>query len=367
MSAPGGLADTLAEVLDGFDLSRAGDVFDLRVGPVGVRVHCPEPQRSRLMAYFGEALSDSPGEIAVHLLPGQALARDPDWQDWAREPGKTGRKDAVHDLAGGGRLIRKLRSGVTFLQAPGVALAFGPLEGHDSTVINFINTQILSACQRAGWSLCHAAAVRRRGGPGLAIAGLSGGGKSTSILRMMDIDGVDFLSNDRVLVAPDAGAGTRMLGIPKHPRINPGTILGNPRLSGLLSPARAAELRALPKAELWALEDKHDLMIGGVYGPGRFVFAGGLNVFWVLNWSHDSADPTEVTEVDLAARPDLLRAIMKSPGPFYQRPDGSFEPSGALPDPAPYLTALDGVQVCEVSGRIDFDALAAAGQRLLHG
>ena len=58
---------------------------------------------------------------------------------------------------------------------------------------------------------------------------------------------------------------------------------------------------------------------------------------------------------------------MKSPGPFYQRPDGRFEPNGASPDPGPYLEALRGVRVSEVSGRIDFDALAAQGRRLFDG
>ena len=57
---------------------------------------------------------------------------------------------------------------------------------------------------------------------------------------------------------------------------------------------------------------------------------------------------------------------MKSPGPFYQHASGAFEPNGNSPDPAPYIEALNGVRVCEVSGRIDFDAIAAAGKALFH-
>ncbi|MGI3163540.1 HprK-related kinase B [Pseudooceanicola sp. 200-1SW] len=358
------------DVLARLDLTpaRAAVPFYLSVGPVTLAVHCPGPLRARLMAYFAEALCEAPEgpAAAVHLLPDQTLTPAPDWQDWQREPGKAGRKDAVCDLQGA-RLIRKVRSGVSFLQAPGLALAWGPLEAHDSTVINFINTQILNDRLRAGALLAHAAAVTD-GARTLAISGLSGGGKSTSVLRLMDLDGLRFLSNDRVLVAPGApGTPPQALGIPKQPRINPGTILGNPRLTPMLSPARQAELRALPPEALWALEDKHDLMIAEVYGPGRVQYAAPLTDFWVLNWARDAAAPTRVAEVALAARPDLLGAIVKSPGPFYQRPDGSFEPNGAKLDPAPYLTALADVRVCEVSGRVDFDALAAAGKALFDG
>ena len=350
----------LSDIFAHLDLSAAGEAFGLRVGHVRLSVHAPEPLRARLIAYFGETVTAPDGGAPVHLLEGQTLPEEPEWTDWQREGGKSGRKDAVFDLENA-RLIRKVRSGVTFVQAPSVAIALGPLEANESTVINFINTQVLNACLREGWQLAHAAAVTD-GARTLAISGLSGGGKSTSILRMMDLPGTQFLSNDRVLIR--GGTPAQALGIPKHPRINPGTILGNLRLHDLLSDARKAELRAMPPVDLWALEEKHDLIIPEVYGRGRMRLGGTLTDFWVLNWSHDSDAPTRVTPVTLAERPDLLSAIMKSPGPFYQHPSGAFEPNGNSPDPAPHIAALDGVRVCEVSGRIDFDAIAKAGEAL---
>ncbi|MAW08392.1 MAG: HprK-related kinase B [Halobacteriovoraceae bacterium] len=356
---------TLDQLLSSLDLSGAGEApFGLQVGHVALVVYAPEPLRASLIAYFGETVcTPTPGAAPVHLLPGQSLPQDPSWTDWQREGGKSGRKDAVCDLEGA-RLIRKVRSGVSFVQAPGVAIALGPLEAHESTVINFINTQVLNACLRESWQLAHAAAVTD-GARTLAISGLSGGGKSTSILRMMDLEGTRFLSNDRVLIK--GGTPARALGIPKHPRINPGTILGNLRLTGLIPEDRAAALRALPAAELWDFEEKYDLIIPEVYGPGRMQLDGPLTDFWVLNWSRESDQPTRVAPVTLSERPDLLSAIMKSPGPFYQHRGGGFEPNGNRPNPAPYLVALQGVTVCEVSGRIDFDALAAVGRDLFHG
>ena len=66
----------------------------------------------------------------------------------------------------------------------------------------------------------------------------------------------------------------------------------------------------------------------------------------------------QVQTIDLSRRTELLSAIMKSPGPFYQYPDGSFLQDTTPADEAPYLEALAGVQVVEATGRIDFAALS---------
>ena len=58
----------------------------------------------------------------------------------------------------------------------------------------------------------------------LGIAGFSGGGKSTLMLQLLDNDEVSYLTNDRLFI--HAGSGQIMArGIPKLPRINPGTIV----------------------------------------------------------------------------------------------------------------------------------------------
>ena len=354
--------NTVGDVLEqlSFESSEAAEPFFLKVGSVSLSVRCPSPLREELQDYFSAALSDQAGQTTVHLLPGQTLSTEPDWTDWQREPGKAGQKDAIYELSDG-RLIRKVRSGVTFLQAPEAVVAIGSLDQNASTVINFINTQILNAYLRAGWQLCHAAAVTR-GDRTLAISGLSGGGKSTSMLQLMDIEDMRFVSNDRILVK--AGNPPQALGIPKHPRINPGTILGNSKLADMLSDARRAELEALPADALWQLEDKHDVMIDKVYGPGRIQFQAGLTDFWVLNWSRDSETATLVSDVDLKTRPDLIAAIVKSPGPFYQHADGRFEPNGASVETVPYLDILQNVSVKEVTGRLDFAAITQFGRTL---
>ena len=355
------VADVLAQ-LDRSGLSR-GQPLVLSVGPVLLRLRCAGSLRAELAAYFADVLAeDAPDAIEVDILEGQSLDPAPDWVDWAREPGKTGRKDATHELRDG-RLVLKRRTGVTFLQSRAARVAFGPVGANANQVINFVNTQVLNACLRDGWQICHAAAVTH-GARTLAIAGLSGGGKSNSILRMMDLPGTAFVTNDRLLVRRE-GTGTTALGIPKHPRINPGTILHNARLHPLLTPARLAELAAMPPDELWHLEQKHDLIVPEIYGPGRLQLSAPLTDFWVLNWRRDSAQQTAISDVTLADRPDLLGAIMKSAGPFYAEDSGRFQTDQTPLAPERYLAALRDIRVSEVTGRVDFDALLEKGRNLL--
>ncbi|MEM9635336.1 MAG: HprK-related kinase B [Pseudomonadota bacterium] len=350
------------EVLAGLNRSALPETLFLETGPVRVAVRCDTAMAKELRRHLADALAtDGPVAAVVDVLNGQKLKHEPAWTDWAREPGKTGRKDAYHDLKDG-RLVRKVRTGMTFLQSPQALLAIGPCQEFPNQVINFINTQILNICKRDGWEICHAAAVTD-GVKGLAIAGLSGGGKSTTILRMMDLESSRFVTNDRLMVRASPN-GVTGLGIPKNPRINPGTIIGNPRLTSLISETRRQELIRMPTDELWQLEEKHDLFITDVYGPGRTQFTMPLTEFWVLNWSRQGSLPTRLQDAVLADRPDLLRAIMKSAGPFYQDAHGTFLRDNEALSPDGYLSQLKSVRLREVTGAIDFDTLAVAGQEL---
>ncbi|WP_428526764.1 HprK-related kinase B [Roseibium sp.] len=353
---------TTADVLAELDRDGLPEILYLETGPVRLAIRCDTPMAAELRHHLKEALAEAgPVAATIDVLEGQSLNARQDWIDWAREPGKTGRKDAYIDLDDG-RLVHKIRTGMTFLQSPQALVALGPCLAHPNQVINFINTQILNICKRDGWEICHAAAVTD-GRQGLAIAGLSGGGKSTAILRMMDLEQTRFVTNDRLMVRATPNS-TEGLGIPKNPRINPGTILHNPRLAPLLSEERKKELLQMPPEDLWQLEEKHDLFISEVYGPDRISFTAPLTEFWVLNWSRLSTEPTCLVDADLTERPDLLGAIMKSAGPFYQDASGVFLCDDEPLEPDAYLRQLKRVRIREVTGVIDFDALAAAGKDL---
>ena len=152
----------------------------------------------RLQRYFSHVLEPSCEHARAELL---AIDRDVvdagmDFVDWKREPGKTGRKDAIHDIPGG-RLVHKVRTGMLFLQSPQALVASGPCVEYDNQVINFINSQFLNWLQNDGYLLCHASALSRNG-HGLAIAGLSGGGKSTLMLNLMEDASTVYVTNDRM-------------------------------------------------------------------------------------------------------------------------------------------------------------------------
>lgn len=310
---------------------------------------------NRLKRYFSSVI----GPTCVTDMEIIAIERDaPDlgieYQDWKREPGKTGRKDSYFDFPGG-RLVRKVRTGMVFLQSQSHRIAAGPCLRYDNQVINFINAQYMNWLQQHHWLICHAAGLVHNGKT-LAIAGFSGGGKSTLMLHMLENPENSYLTNDRLFIRKDHNK-TFAAGIPKLPRVNPGTIVHNPRLHPLIPAQQRESLLAMPADALWNLEDKYDIMIDELYGQQQFTAQAPLAAFLVLNWRRDSDEPLNLSRVDLAARRDLLGAIMKSPGPFYQYLDGSFFQDDTPFDEQAYLDALQDVAIYEASGKIDFDSV----------
>jgi len=309
-----------------------------------------------LADYFSHVASDPvTPDVDIIAIERDAPELDIDFIDWAREPGRTGRKDSYAELPGG-RLVRKVRTGMVFLQSERHRIAAGPCLKYDNQVINFINSQYMNWLQNRGWLICHAAGLVYRG-KCLGIAGFSGGGKSTLMLHLLDNDEVSYLTNDRLFV--HAGSGqVQARGIPKLPRINPGTIVHNQKLHSLIPAPQREALLQLPGPELWELEEKYDVHIDRVYGPGRITPEAPLSAFLILDWQRDSDRELQVEQVDLSADRDLLGALMKSPGPFYQYPDGSFQQDTTIFDDAAYLDALEKVPVYVARGGVDFPALS---------
>lgn len=312
----------------------------------------------RLGGYFGH-LAQTPTDEALEIIAVERPVCDSGlpFTDWRREPGKQGRKDAYLDLADG-RLVLKVRTGMLFLQSENRRIAAGPCLANDNQLINFINSQLMNRLQQWGWLICHAAALTYSD-RAIALAGFSGNGKSTLMLRLMELPHYRYLTNDRLFLRAD-DAGVMAVGIPKLPRINPGTLVSNPRLEQLLPAQRRQQLQQLPKQELWALEEKHDVDIAALYGKDRIDTSTptALASLLILNWQHALQEPTRLQRVDLTQRRDLLPAVMKTPGPFYQDPSGRFQrDDDPLPEGA-YLQLFQYVEVFEVTGGVDFDRLA---------
>lgn len=318
---------------------------------------------ARLAEYFAHVVSPtSTPDIEILAIDSDVIDSGVEFTDWAREPGKTGRKDAYFDIPGA-RVVHKVRTGMLFLQSESLRIAAGPCLQYDNQVINFINSQYMNWLQQQGWLICHASALVY-GKKGFGIAGFSGGGKSTLMLHLMGRSNMSYLTNDRLFINNTAD-GVLSRGIPKLPRVNPGTIVHDPNLHSLIPDAQRQSLLALPQQELWELEEKYDVYVDRVYGSGRIVQQAPLDAFLLLNWQRGSNDPVELEQVDLDNRRDLLGTIMKSPGPFYQYTDGSFQSDTAEFDEQSYLDQLRGVNIYEVRGGIDFQILTERWLELL--
>lgn len=340
-------------------LANDGIVLDLSGFKISIRSNSSE-LLDLLGAYFRPLVSTGDANIDVVAIEDHTIEKrlPPEvvFTDWKREPGKRGRKDACHDLVDG-RLIRKIRTGMLFLQSKRYRIARGPCLDHDNQLINFINSQYMNWLQQNGALICHASGVLLDG-ICLGIAGLSGGGKSTLLLHLMEDPSVGYLTNDRLFLQTGQESRKYAVGIPKMPRVNPGTILNLPKLRPLLNDERRAALLTLEREVLWHLEDKHDVNVEEVYGPGRIVQRAPLGAFLILNWHRNVDEPCVVSEVELEARRDLLAALTKSRGPFYQSRTGTFDGDEMKPDIDTYLIGLKNVPIWEVRGRVDFHAAA---------
>lgn len=307
--------------------------------------------REELAGYFKEFLAPVNGaDIVITALetdvPDLGLAyrlKEPD-------PGKARIKEEYADLPDG-RAVRKRLTGMVFLFGGGLNLALGPCLDNPNQVVNFINNRFLEKKLNQGCLLGHAAGVEMHG-RGLSLAGFSGMGKSTLAMHCMS-RGANFVSNDRTLVEQN-GQGLVMYGIPKQPRVNPGTLLNNPDLAGVIEPEKREEFQALPKEELWKLEHKYDALIDECYGPGRFILRAPMNGLVILNWRLGGGALIP-KKVDPKARPDLLPAFMKETGLFYLPEGRGMDADRSVQT---YADILGQADLIEIAGGVDFDRAA---------
>lgn len=293
-------------------------------------------------------------EKVLYAVEQPVVGDELDWLEVPREVGKQGRKEGYLDAPEGGRWIKKFKTGLTLLQDQSAPLVLGPCSRNLAQIINFINNQFLNFYLGQDYMLGHAAAFSR-GGQVTAIAAGSGGGKSTMMLRCLELETRHFLTNDRLLFKR-VGNEVRAVGLAKLPRVNPGTLLHSERLKHILLPERQAQLEQMPQSELWGLEEKYDVQIEDEYGPGRVTLAGQLKNLVMLDWSLDASEPTALKEVNLETEADKIDGLRKRPGPFYQDAQGAFcQDLSEIAAMADYVDTLAPVNVYCLTGKIDFD------------
>lgn len=265
------------------------------------------------------------------------------------DPGKTRIKEEYADLPDG-RIVLKRLTGMVFLFGEGDHIAIGPCRKNLNQVVNFINNRHIEWLLDAGGILTHAAGIVLNG-KGIALAGFSGMGKSTLSLHFLNI-GADFVSNDR-LILKRSHTELFMYGVAKLPRINPGTILNNPSLTGLLSEADVNRYSIMTSADLWAVEEKYDAPIDRCFPTSRFLLFSAMHVLIILNWKLKNGS-VQILPVCLKERKDLLAAFRKSTGLFYL---GIHDLRSGDPGEDVYLQHMEGIPVFEITGGVDFQSV----------
>jgi HprK-related kinase B len=334
-------------------------VLELRIADVPMRVLTNDLWiHAQLARYYAPYVALTPARAprVVSLIQGRAPAQG-EFRDLVRADGRR-IKESVRD-AGGGRLILKRASRVLMGLLPDRAFAVGDLRANLNQGINLVNAVYAKAILRRGYVLLHASAVSWQGGA-VVLAGPPGAGKSTAALHCVEA-GFRFLSNDRVL-AKALPEGVEVLGYPKQPRVNPGTLLGHPRLSALLPAPVRAELEAMPADDLWHLERKSDVDLDALYGAGTVDLRARMRALVLLRWGRGGG-PLRIRLLEVS---EVLAAL-----PLYYKDLGAFDldreaGAGMAADAERrYRALLRRATLVEVGGDPDFPRLVKLVSDLL--
>ncbi|MBN2754373.1 MAG: HprK-related kinase B [Candidatus Goldbacteria bacterium] len=303
----------------------------------------------KLSDYYGEFTDEAlNADIVVKAVDGEAPDFDLKFIKKQPEPGKKKIKEEYADIAGG-RIIKKIITGMVFLTGKNVSTAVGPCALNDNQIVNFINNRYIEWLLKKGGLLMHASGICYQNN-GMCISGFSGAGKSTMALNMMR-RGMKFISNDRVIAVKEKG-GIVMKGIPKLPRVNPGTVLGNSALINVIPEEEREEYFRIPVDELWELEHKYDVKIDEVFGKNRFVLEAPMKSLVILNWKRGAEQKVKCEKVDLYRKRNLLPAFMKDTGLFFIQYSGEMQYDGTE---EAYLKLFENMPVYEITGGVDFD------------
>ena len=341
------------------DGPHASEIVRLEVD--GCRIEIATDQstlRDRLARYFREWVVTP--ELHPHIRIVAIECPTPDLEvAWGIPEPSLGSRPAPTEYVDlpDGRLVLNRRAGLVFALGAGMHLVMGRCRRHTDELVGFVNDRYLQWRLSQRFLPMRAAAVGR-GGRYVALCGAHGAGRSTTAVRLLT-EGFDFLAHEQVLLRP-AEYGVEILGMPRHPRVNPGTILSLPALEDLIGPTDQIRLRALPQAELAALEHEYDVFVDEVAGADRFTTRGYLSAVVVFNWDAREGEPA-AHEVDLSIRPDLLPLLMTTPD-LCEEPD---RPEDIDLSRGKYLDVLSRRPVVEITGRRDFDAAARLARDVL--
>ncbi|MFT4797801.1 MAG: HprK-related kinase B [Candidatus Azotimanducaceae bacterium] len=280
-----------------------------------------------------------------------------DWQIKQPDAGKSKVKEHLL-FAAEGKVVRKVLTGVHLFFIGDRRVCVGPLEDNPNQVVNFINNMHLDHLLAPHGQLFHASAVCANG-VGLGMAGQSGKGKSTLALRLLQ-QGLDLVSNDRLVVQASTTSGLDMFGIAKYPRVNPGTVINQPELVDIVTPENLVRYQAMSSDMLWDLEEKYDAFVEPAFGC-KFKLTASMKMFVILNWDRNDPSPPRLMRAQPESCPELVETVMKSPGVMLPVSAARIGEAKVKP----YVDLLKHCELLILSGGVDFDLAASEIKSLL--
>lgn len=270
---------------------------------------------SYLRSYFRQYLS-SHGAPArtLHAVSGTPQFDAAKMAPWSRSSQVTrAPKESYYDERTV-RLILKNRTGMLIRLNREATSITGDVDRHLIQVVNLTATLFGLDMLRRGYVMVHGSAVARTDSEeAFVFLGNSGSGKSSVALQLIERGGWDFVSNDRVLLKVE-NDGIRVVGLPKKPRVNPGTLLASEQLAHLLPARKRPAYEKLSKSELWGIEDKTDVDVGRALGA-RERLSAPLARIYSLEWRRDDSG-MEIGQMDAAAAVDAMGVTHKDFGVF---------------------------------------------------
>lgn len=313
-----------------------------------------------------EVLEELRKTYARHERPGPGHRP---YQVWAidgsveldMEPGSdyllpNGRAKERYRDVGSERWVVKKKTGLATLFDDRRYVVIGPVLETINQLTNILNAVYMMDMQAQGYLVCQCAGLELQGA-GVALAGRSGAGKTTTLFSLLEA-GAAYVSNDRLLVRR-AAAELEMCGIAKWPRVNAGTMHGNARLRATLKPEDAARYAAMSFDELFGLEEKYDVDISRIFGPSQVVDATRGRRFYYLMWSREGSG-FSIDRLDPADP-----AVWDELGPNLYRDTGVFDRRNAASTfdatiKDRYATGLEGADIWAIRGKVDFPRIGGA-------
>lgn len=106
-----------------------------------------------------------------------------------------------------------------------------------------------------------------------------------------------------------------MVGTPKLPRANPGTLLSIPSLTRLLSDEERESYANMNRKDLWALERKCNVDVRALYGENAWRDQSSVDIMFLLGWQLEGVG-WKTRQLDQVRANNTMKQLIKGLGTY---------------------------------------------------